>query len=217
MLCCAFLLPSSCHKECFIPRYWFEIPFAVSLTAEPMNVGDTLWLESTYDFSLLDLNTNKLVDVGNFDMGTSLGFPVKLDTLPVEGNESVYFDFVAVLGEIVLYPPWGQLFYAVNAGGNTIKIGLIAKRPGIYSYNFYSAFYKYTIYSTDPNSINYFSRKATFSGADCPCTIYLTFRTSSDLEDNNFKLLSLTPDDPDYSMRLDDFNNRGGFMVEVIE
>lgn len=216
MLCCAFFLPSSCHKECFIPRYWFEIPFTVSLTAESIHPGDTLWLESEYDFKLENLHTHQLIEVGDFNMGTQLLLAGILDTL-VHGSfgDPVNFAFMTTQGETDFVSSYYSVTYDSNSTMNRFRGGLIIKHPGIYWFNFYSEYYKYTIYDTDPWSINYFSREVTFKGAACANTLYLTYRMSSDVEDNNFKLYNISPEAPDYQARLNDFNNRGGFIVKV--
>jgi hypothetical protein len=129
------LAPVSCG-ECVSNTFQFTVDFSVRPVRDSLNVGDTLWLESTTPTGMFDSRTNKTID---FVSATNFGGGITINTLlgPNNLGPAVHnFDFVLVKGDLVPSPNALDVLkgfkYAEEVGEYKLRFGMVCKDKGVY-------------------------------------------------------------------------------------
>ena len=85
------------EEPCF-RRYEFKLPFTTS-QQDTIHIGDTLWVSADFSPNLVDQKTGETILAANVDFHTGLT-PTRIDLTQAQYAEQ-YFDYVAVLGDLV--------------------------------------------------------------------------------------------------------------------
>jgi hypothetical protein len=128
----------ACKKPCHQPDYHFSINSSFAIEKDSMPVGDTLWLTCESSTNMLDLNTKSQIDFSNaqnFGSALIISDINKFHSLIRGAVDS--FDFVKARGDIYTIQnldPNGtkQLNFAEGNDMYSLKIGMVAKRKGLY-------------------------------------------------------------------------------------
>lgn len=127
-------------KACFEANYSFSVNASIKPDLDSINVGDTIYILSSFSSFLKDNNSGQEINytnatnlVSNVGIGRiEIGNPMPIDAV-------ADFDYFSVNGRIYndknIASPDGvqQLSYEESNGMYKLKVGLIAKKPGIYT------------------------------------------------------------------------------------
>ncbi len=137
----SFLFGSTCNKNgskpCRNAPYSFNVTSEFSLQKEVHNVGDTIFLTSTFPKILTNLVSNQQVDYSN-SIGVGGNFNMaKMDTVnkvAIEARNN--FELINLIGTttpITNSPNLGvNIFYVEQANTYNAKFGLILKSKGLF-------------------------------------------------------------------------------------
>lgn len=135
-----FLFAISCKKNtsrpCRDAQYSFNVTSEFSPQREIYNVGDTIFLNSSFPKSLLNLISNQQVDYSNsVSIGGNITFGY-MDTILQSGVDSYSkFEVVSKIGsysQITNTPNKGiNTFYLENSSYE-LKLGIICKQKGLF-------------------------------------------------------------------------------------
>ena len=139
-----FLFANSCKKEgntkpCQYSNYSFDVTSVFSPQEEVYNVGDTIYLTSTFPKNLLNATSNQLVDYSNsVGIGGTVSF-IQMDTI-THNSLDAYNRFELFL----LKGTYTQIQNVPNNGINSnyletsiyeFKVGITLKQKGLYFFN----------------------------------------------------------------------------------
>lgn len=154
----------------------FEIPISIYPVADTMHIGDTLWIESTYDRFLLNLENQKRYDVGAVSFHI-LNYITDLTTNPARGVSNI--NYVITTGWMDSNPP--GFGYVLDGDSLHMKSRLVLDRTGPYMLSFGAFYFR---------SFKYSGQQIT----QCPTEyVELTFITNNNA-DNGFNLFKTSPD-----------------------
>lgn len=134
------MINSGCPKPCIEANYSFSVNSQIAPDLDSVNVGDTIFLISSFPTKLIDQTTGQMIEYGNSTgVGSNLGI-VKLingNSMPLDAVKD--FNFISVTGTIYndLNVPnpnkFQQLKYQEVNNFYTLKIGISPKQKGTYS------------------------------------------------------------------------------------
>lgn len=128
-----------CPKPCIEANYSFVVHAHITHDIDSINMGDTIYLISSFPTTLIDQNTHAKVEYsGATNIGTTLGV-LQLSTKDSLGKDAVFdFNYFSLNGRVYndrnISSPDGvqQLIYEEVNGNYELKIGLIPKTKGTY-------------------------------------------------------------------------------------
>jgi hypothetical protein len=131
------IISERCHKPCNEPDYTFIGNDVFSPEKDTLNVGDTLWLNSSINKELVDTSTKKSIDFSN---AANLGSTVVIsDINKFQDKRGAIdsFDYIKITGNIFSDVNTDtsnvkQLQYSETASSFELKIGFVAKKAGSY-------------------------------------------------------------------------------------
>ena len=135
------LFGSSCNKDgskpCQNAPYGFDVTSEFSPQKEIYNIGDTIFLTSTFPKTLTNLISNQQVDYSN-SLGISGNFNmIKMDTVnkvAIEARNN--FELINLIGTttpISNSPNLGvNIFYVEETNNYNAKVGVILKSKGLF-------------------------------------------------------------------------------------
>ncbi len=136
----AIVLCSCPSKVCFDANYSFNVNSSIKPDLDSIHVGDTIYLLSSFPSTLKDQNSGQEI---NYTEATNIGSDLRIGRLedgnPIPVDAVADFNYVSVNGRIYndknIASPNGiqQLSYQEINGMYLLKIGVIAKRQGIYA------------------------------------------------------------------------------------
>lgn len=140
ILACIVLLNSGCPKSCIEANYAFLVNAQVSPDRDSINVGDTIYITSSFPAKLIDQGTGAEINyTGAKKIGSTLGVgKLKMGSaIPVDAVFD--FSYIAIKGNV--YNDRGiaspdavqQLTYQDSNNTYELKVGLIAKVKGTYA------------------------------------------------------------------------------------
>lgn len=138
-----FLLASGCGKNgtkpCPNASYSFSVTSEWSPQQEVYNIGDTIYLNSTFSKSLLDAISGQTINYSNsVGIGGAAAF-YELDTVahqPIGGTSKFeFYSDVGVIGNDVTIPSQSKsILYKELSSTYALKIKIVAKQKGIYAF-----------------------------------------------------------------------------------
>lgn len=130
---------TGCPSVCTETTYSFAVTATFSPQKDSIQVGDTLFLTSTFPNKLTDRLSGKEINYAN---ATNLGTSIFVDLLPGDKSALVdavsSFDYVSKKGRIYTDPTVpsptrvSQLQYQQIATNYELSIGFIARKKGVY-------------------------------------------------------------------------------------
>ncbi|MEJ7693185.1 hypothetical protein [Daejeonella sp.] len=140
ILACIVLLNSGCPKSCIEANYSFSVNAQVGPDRDSINVGDTIYITSSFPAKLIDQGTGAEINyTGAKKIGSTLGVgKLKLGSaIPVDAVFD--FSYISIKGNV--YNDRGiaspdavqQLIYQDSNNTYELKVGLIAKVKGTYA------------------------------------------------------------------------------------
>lgn len=128
---------NSCHKPCNEPNYSFSVDDFFSPEKDSINIGDTIWLNSTISKLEKDINTQSQVNFSNAEnLGTNLIISdiSKFDSQRGAVDSFTYFQSHGRIYTDPKLNPQGvkQLSFEENDNSYQLEVGLIAKSAGSY-------------------------------------------------------------------------------------
>ncbi len=131
---------ASCNKNCVESKYSFKIGIKASPNLDSINLNDTIWLEVNESTTLKDLSSDNIVDYSNAsNLGTAISFGEFIggSVSNPGGIPAVNaFNYNLITGkEFVHYLPaqTKEFNFDESQGRYKFKLGVIAKRKGIFS------------------------------------------------------------------------------------
>ncbi len=133
------LINSGCPKPCIEANYSFVVHSNIAPDMDSVNIGDTIFVASSFPSLLQDQNTSAQVNYsGSTQIGATLGV-YELTATDTLAKDAVFnFDYVSITGRIyndrTIPSPDGiqQLSWAETGGGYKLNVGLIPKVSGVY-------------------------------------------------------------------------------------
>ncbi len=133
------IVNSGCPKPCIESNYSFAVNSQMVPDLDSIQVGDTIFLVSSFPSKLTDLANGRVVDYSNSTgIGSTLGI-VKLINGTYPGLDAVSeFNYLSEIGMIYndsnIPSPnkFQQLRYQEDNGSYNLKIGIVPKQKGIY-------------------------------------------------------------------------------------
>ncbi|MDX2306402.1 MAG: hypothetical protein NW226_26570 [Microscillaceae bacterium] len=130
---------TGCPDKCINPEYHFEVEASIKPDNEAIKIGDTIFVESHFSESLLDVETNMIIEYSNAKkIGSNIGF-TNLDFYGnLNYNSILDFSYVSISGQIYnskdipLPNQVNQLTYEYANNEYKLKIGIIPRKKGIY-------------------------------------------------------------------------------------
>ena len=128
----------SCHKPCNEPNYSFKVNESFFPQKDSINVGDTIFVLSSFNKELTDTTTKKVIDFSNAEnLGTVLIISDITKFRDIQRGAIDSFSYFNLVGSIFTAPATDtlnvkQLIYTETSSIYDLKIGLIAKKAGIY-------------------------------------------------------------------------------------
>ncbi|MEJ7693186.1 hypothetical protein [Daejeonella sp.] len=140
ILACIVLLNSGCPKSCIEANYSFSVNAQVGPDRDSINVGDTIYITSSFPAKLIDQGTGAEINyTGAKKIGSTLGVG-KLITGEVVPVGAVFdFSYISIKGNVYnersIASPDAvqQLTYQENNNTYELKVALIAKVKGTYA------------------------------------------------------------------------------------
>ena len=122
--------------------YNFSINSSISPSSDTINIGDTLYLISSFPSQLRDTKTGSNINYSHSKAITSsIGFNdfSKLGT-NTDSSTTKYFNFFTIVGDVYndktlpVYWQTNVIKYEEKNDGYYLKIGMIPKKSGIYAF-----------------------------------------------------------------------------------
>lgn len=133
------LINSGCPKPCIGTNYSFVIHSQITPDMDSVNIGDTIFLVSSFPSMLQDQNTSAQVDYsGSKEIAGDLGVYELVSTDTLAKDAVFNFDYFSITGRVYndrsIPSPDGiqQLAWEEISGNYELKIGLIPKASGLY-------------------------------------------------------------------------------------
>lgn len=130
---------AGCPKPCIRINYSFSVDARITPDLDSIKVGDTIYLVSSFPAELKDQRTGELV---NYSNSAGIGNTLAISNLPTGdtiAKDAVFdFDYISIDGRIyndrnIPSPDRvQQITYMESNGTYNLKVGLIAKQPGVY-------------------------------------------------------------------------------------
>ncbi len=201
----------SCLKTPCSKLWKFELPFNIENHHNTYHVGDTIWMVSEFGSTLQDLNSPDVVNVEDFDFNIDLfvdevyGTPISFASdrfLLVE--ESGKLTYIAIQGSPDLggNPGYLKLQHDYNSGQYSFKYGLVPQMEGVFLISLNSFF------NAPYNKINF--------GSGCNEEMDKILFNMNNKVNNNFNLLSFSPDSRIVEVSEEDFIAGGMFVFTVV-
>lgn len=128
---------TGCPKPCIEPNLLFSVTSQIIPDKDSVNIGDTIYLLSTFPTKLTEQTTGEIIDYSN---STGIGSTLAISSLPIGdtiAKDAVFdFDYFSISGKIYndrsIPRPDGvqQLTYGEFNGSYVLKVGLIPKKVG---------------------------------------------------------------------------------------
>jgi hypothetical protein len=141
IIICIIQLFVGCHKPCNEPNYTFNVAEAFSPEVDSINIGDTLWLQSSVLKLQADTGTHKEIDFSSAEnLGTNLIISdISKFTTSLRGAVDS-FNFLKINGNIFSVANTDekavkQLTYTQTANSFELKIGIVALKAGSYIFS----------------------------------------------------------------------------------
>jgi len=136
-----FIASSCLTKDKCVNNYNFEFPIEIAPSAEIYNIGDTIWVDLTYDSSkIFDLSSSSTLDIGSLNLDLSFGMTRFDDTIDVYGID--YFDTVIENGDLQRNDLVGVSVYKISFTPTEqtyqLKFGIIPNTKGSFAIGFTS-------------------------------------------------------------------------------
>ena len=133
------LINAGCPKPCIEVNYSFVVHAQINPDIDSVNIGDTIFLSSTFPTKLNDQNTSAKVDYsGSTQIGATLGVYELISTDTLAKDAVFNFDYFSIMGWVyndrTIPSPDGtqQLSWAEPSGRYELNVGLIPKVSGVY-------------------------------------------------------------------------------------
>lgn len=133
------LINSGCPKPCIETNYSFNAKVHIVPDSDSVNVGDSIYIMSSFPTELTDQNTSLKID---YSGATSIGITLAVSQLIPDSSLATdavaNFEYFSKSGKIYndrnIPSPNGvqQLTYEETNGSYELKIGLIPKKRGVY-------------------------------------------------------------------------------------
>jgi hypothetical protein len=140
-----FLLASGCRKNKTIPCVFGGYSFAVTSEWAPQrqvyNIGDTVYLTSSFPKFLTDLvNPSLVIDYSNavaIGGGVGIGYLDTITRNAIPGrNKFDFFSITGIVGERAVAPDQGPAFtYSELSNLYSFKCGFICRQKGIFMFS----------------------------------------------------------------------------------
>lgn len=136
LVICSFLIFFGCRKPCTKNHYEFNGTSIFSPEKDSINIGDTIWCNSTIPIKNLDTKSNQIIDYsGASNVRTQINFNTVNRSDPTIGSIDS-FSFVIVKGDISsnanLTHASITVTYAEEKENYMLSFGIIALKKGIY-------------------------------------------------------------------------------------
>lgn len=133
------IINSGCPKPCIEANLSFNVHSQIVPDKDSIQIGDTLYLESTFPTNIIDQRSGQLMDYSNSKgIGSTLTV-IKLAPSDTTGKDAVFdFSYISIQGKIyndrTIPRPDGvqQLTYGEINGKYVLKIGLVPYKKGNY-------------------------------------------------------------------------------------
>lgn len=133
------MILAGCPKPCTEANYIFAVNSQITPDLDSVQIGDTIFLISSFPTKLSDQSSGQIIDYSN---STGIGSTLAVSSLPLGdtiGKDAVFdFDYLSFNGRIYnnrsIPRPDGvqQLSYEELNGKYVLKVGLIPKKQGNY-------------------------------------------------------------------------------------
>jgi hypothetical protein len=138
------LFAASCNKgetrPCVNVAYNFTVTSEWTPQKQIYNIGDTIFLNSSFSKNLVDINSNYKVNYSNAKGIVGNCIIYELDTLQHQVLDGVQkFDFIELFGNLSSNKQFPNrikdIFYQELSNSYSLKIGIICKSKGLYDFS----------------------------------------------------------------------------------
>lgn len=204
---------SSCIKLNQCSKFWkFELPFNIENQQDTYRLSDTIWVVSEFNSSLHDLNSGDFVNVGDFDFkvnitlgeihGTPISFANDQFEVVKQNGSLTYIGLNNSSPDIAGNAGYHRVKHNFQSNLNSFKYGFIPKKEGVFLLSLLS------IFESEFDDIDF--------GTECLEEIDRIIFKMNNNQNNNFDLLSLSPDSRIVEITEEDFIAGGMFAFTVV-
>jgi len=212
-LCLVSLISYGACGRCDEDMYGDHLELVIPMTTYPsqdtFHIGDTLWVEFSFDKNVALFNSDKTIRLDSFNFFSKFYIAEISDTI---ADYDVYMDTFIVKGKLeylpltylTLYP----ITYAETADQYQFKMGVVINEPGLY----------YIGMDTNPDLYEFYNHPALFTCEDNKRNrvdiYYQNSSTSQSSFDNIFKQTNV-----EYLRDLvgyEDYSRGGGIAIIVL-
>lgn len=183
--------------------YTFYVPFSIYPTSNTIKLNDTLWLHANFSNQFLDSSTLNYYKVENHPLKNFI-YMARIDTLPVRSG---FKDFKVLpdTGSVFNSPDLNQalryILYLYQNDKYQFSAKIVPHKKGVYLLGFGST----------PRQEVDFQEHCFEEYMD------IFFTTNNNTTDNNYHLLSLSPDEAYRNIPKAGFMRDGSFCFRVVE